>query len=497
MKILFVHCANFLESTIPEGVALLSSILKEHGHQVEVFDTAFLKPKNYSIDKKKDEKKKRWIYAIALYKETAYNLEDLVADQPEVDIVEKFYEKIKEFQPSLIAVSAMSRNYRKSLNLIKAVNPTCKVAFGGVHPTLMPEDVVTEKGVDFVCVGEGDMALVELCDSLENARDPSRINNLYVKLKEGKPEKIIKNSLGPFVDLNLLPAPDLGIFDSRHLFRPFLGNIYKGIFMSTARGCPRGCFYCVNNRLRTLFKECGQEYLRFQSPKVIARHVEFVKNEYGINWIKFSDDTFLLRQLEEIYELRDLLQPLNIMFGCSVDPVTVSSEKVKALREAGCVSMTIGIETGNQRIRKEVIGRQISDTQIKKAIHIIRDYGIKISSFNIVGLPGETREDFFQTIRLNKELEIPDANLYILYPFPGSKIFEDSGVTLDKYDYERTVPGFNLSKMRKEELSYFLSVFNLYLVLPESYWGKIEAAETNPKLYRDLVKIAQDIVNAR
>jgi len=496
MRILFVNCVNFLESTLPEGIALLSAILKEHGHEVEVFDNAFLKPKNYLMDEEAASKK-RWVYGIAFYKATPYNLKDLVASDPEVDIVEKFSEKIREFNPSLIAVSAMSRNYKKSLNLIRKVKPACKIIFGGVHPTLMPEDVLNQKEVDFVCVGEGDRALVELCDCLDKGGDPTKIENLYVKLKQGRSQKIIKNRLGEFVDLDTIPPPDLGIFDARHLFRPFLGNVYKGIFMSTARGCPRGCFYCVNNKLRDLFKGCGKSYLRFQSPKVVARRIESLKNQYGINWIKFSDDTFLSRPLEDIYELRDLLKPLNIMFGCSVDPATVTEEKVKILQEAGCVSMTIGIETGNEAIRKKVLGRYISDSQIKKAIAIIRKQCIKISSFNIIGLPGETKENFFQTIRFNKELEIPDASLYILYPFPGSKIFEDYGASLDKYDYEKTIPGFNLSKMPKEELSYFLSVFNLYLVLPESYWGKIEEAKRSPKLYKDLLKIAQDTVNAR
>ena len=497
MRILFVNCVNFLELALPEGLAILSSILKSYGHKVEVFDTCFLKPKNYRRDEKKGDSS-NLSAGVTFYKSTPYSLEDLVADEPEVDITEKFAETIDRFKPSLIAVSAMTTNYEKSLNLIKKTNPHCQVIFGGIHPTLMPEAVINQKEIDFVCIGEGDESLLELCESLEKGKDFSGIKNLYVKLKRGSSRKIIKNNLRPFIDLDLLPSPDLDVFDSRYFFRPFLGKIYKGIFMSTSRGCPRGCYYCVNNRLRVLFKECGRKYIRFQSPKVVARNIEFLKNRYGINWFKFSDDTFLTRPLRDIDELKNLLKPLNIMFGCSIDPATVNKEKVKMAKEMGCVSMSVGVETGNERIRRYVLGRHISNEQIKKAINIIRDYDIKISAFNIIGLPGETKENIYETIRFNKELGVPDANVYILYPFTGTKIYEDSKISFSDYKYIPSMKEaylFNRSKMTKDELLFFLKIFNLYLALPESYWIRIEKAKDNPGAYKELVEIAQDIVN--
>jgi anaerobic magnesium-protoporphyrin IX monomethyl ester cyclase len=499
MNILFVNCVDFLEATLPEGIAILSSILKGRGHKVEVFDASFMKPKQYCFDK--TEKADEGLPAgIQFHKPTPYTLADLVARDPEVDIFDKFSETVNKFNPSLIAVSAMTTNYEKSLELIKKVRPKCKVVFGGVHPTLMPEAVLRQKEVDFVCIGEGEVALSELCESLETGKDFYQRKSLYRNSKETKRPPVIKNGLSSFMDLDLVPPPDLSIFDPRHFFRPFLGNIYKGIFMSTSRGCPRACCYCVNNRLRDLFKDCGASYIRFQSPKVIARNVEFLKRKYGISWFKFSDDTFLLRPVKNMHELRDLLRPLNIMFGCSVDPATVNEEKVKIAKEMGCVSMSIGIETGNEILRRKVLGRNISDEQIRKAIRIVKDHDIKISTFNMIGLPGETKENVFETIRLNKELEIPDANVYILYPFPGTKIYEDFKISLDRY---RRIPPmteayrFSLSKMSKDELLFFLKTFNLYLVLPKSYWMKIEEIKKAPALYKELVKISQDIVNAK
>ncbi|HCJ65850.1 MAG TPA: hypothetical protein DHV62_00630, partial [Elusimicrobia bacterium] len=467
MKVLFVNCTNFLDATLPGGISILSSVLKKYGHEVALFDTAFLKPKNWSKDKEKKIKKKL-SGGIAFHKSTPYSLKDLVTNDPQVDIVEEFSKFINEFNPSLIAVSAMTTNYEKSLDLIKKINLKCKVIFGGVHPTLMPESVINQKEIDFVCIGEGDEALPELCHYLENNNDISGIKNLYIKPEKECDGRVIKNDLRPFVDLDSLPIPDLSIFDPRYFFRPFLGNIYKGIFMSTSRGCPRGCAYCVNDKLRTLFKGCGAHYMRFQSPRIVARNIEFLRNKYEITWFKFSDDTFLLRPLEQLYELKDLLKPLDIMFGCSVDPATVTEEKVKVAKEMGCVAMSIGIETGNEKIRRDVLNRHISNQQIKNAIGIVKNYGIKISTFNVIGLPGETKENVYETIRFNKELEIPDANVYILYPFPGTSIYEDYKVSLEDHGHIPPMDEayiFNLSKMKKEDLLFFLKTFNLYLVL--------------------------------
>ncbi len=492
MKILFVNCVNFLESALPEGIAVLSSILKDKGHEVDIFDTAFIRPGGEGRKRAEGLPER-----LAFHKSAAYSLRDLTANEPEADVAREFRKKIDEFKPSLIAVSAMTTNYQQSISLIKNVKPDCSVAVGGVHATLMPESAIKDEGVDFVCVGEGDEALPELCERLQDGRDPSDVRNLYIKEK-GTLCNVTKNSLRPFVNLDSLPVPDIGLFDERHLFRPFVGNIYKGIFMSTSRGCPRGCAYCVNNELRNIVKECGKRYIRFQSPKIVARNLKTLRKEHGINWFKFSDDTFLTRPLRDMYELRDLLKDADIMFGCSVDPATVTKEKVSLVREMGCVSMSIGIETGDEGLRKSVLKRNISNGQIKNAVKILRDHDIKISAFNMIGLPGETKKDVYTTIRLNKELEIPDANVYIVYPYPGTEIYRRANITLEKYG---AIPHmdeaylFNLSEISRADLLFFLKAFNLFLVLPENQWGRIEEARKDPELYAELVSAAQESID--
>jgi len=497
MRILLVNFVNFLQTPFPEGVALLSTILRNNGFEIELFDTAFLKPPSFL-------NKKNTSAGISFYKTTEYSIGDLIKDDPVIDIDQQFIDVLQLFEPDIVAVSTMTTNYQQSVDLIKKAklisNKPFRVIFGGVHPTLMPDEVMKEDIIDYVCIGEGEEMLLEVCNTIKENGDLRGIKNLCLKIGSGESNEVVKNSLRPFIDLNTLPTPDLSIFDERYFFKPFQGVIYRGIFLSTSRGCPRGCSYCVNNHLNRLFESCGQNRIRFQAPTIVAKHISLIKKKYDINWIRFSDDTFLMRPLEDLCEMTSLLKPLNIMFGCAVDPVTVTEEKVSKIKEMGCVSMSIGIETGNESIRHKILGRKISNNQIRKAIQIIKAYDIKISAFNMIGLPGETCENVFETIRFNKELGIPDANLYILYPFPGTKIYNDyvtHSFNTGHFPSMDEAPSFNLSKMTYEELNFFFRCFNLFLVLPESYWDKIWSSREISGSYDELVKIAQEIVDKK
>jgi radical SAM superfamily enzyme YgiQ (UPF0313 family) len=226
------------------------------------------------------------------------------------------------------------------------------------------------------------------------------------------------------------------------------------------------------------------------------------KRKYGATWFKLSDDTFLLQPIENLRELRDRIKPLKIQFGCSVRPDTITEEKVKLVKEMGCVAMSIGIESGNEEIRRKVLNRQISDQQIEKSFKLINDYGIRISTFNLIGLPGETRENVFQTIELNRRLNAQSANVYIVYPFPGSSISIQNGTKYKKKN-GKIIPMsdasvFNLSKMSPKEVEGFKKTFNLYLSLPKELWPIVELAEKDGKqadmVFKALNEFASTIV---
>ncbi len=490
MKILFIHPNDYLNIGIPNGMTSLSAILKNEGHKTDVFDFTFIKTKEY-VQLAEEENKGVGTANKGIFLPTEYTLQDLVKGDPVRTVKEAFEMKLKEFQPDLIAVSVMTGYFDKAMELLQSVRLPCKVVVGGVHATINPEDALSFDVVDFICVGEGEGLLLELCDCLEQGKDYSKLKNLGYK-KNGQ---ININELRPFKNLDELPVPDWSLFDERHLFRPFMGKIYKGSFYVMSRGCPQLCTYCVNGSLREKYKGCGQ-YFRYQSPATTIKHLSSLKEKFGATWFKFADDSIMLLSEEYLEELAAGLKPLNIQFGCSVRPETTTERKVEILKSMGCVAASVGVESGNEAIRKTVLNRHMSNETIKRSVSILKNAGIRVSTFNMIGLPEETRENVFETISLNKELNVDSVNVYIVYPYPGTGISKKFNIELRGKD-GKMVPvnkssSFAFSKMPPEEVEGLLQTFDLYLKLPKEIWPVVKIAEGRDKASEELRKALAD-----
>jgi anaerobic magnesium-protoporphyrin IX monomethyl ester cyclase len=225
MKILFVNPRQFLAIGINGGIADLSAALKRRGHQLELFDTTFLKTKQDAENMHKVNDRGTNMQ----FKRTQYTLEDLVAADPIVDPYEAFQEKIDDFKPDIIAVSSMTDPFDKACNLLKNIKSDAITIVGGVHSTIAPEDAMSQNIYDIVCVGEADNTFPELLDLMEKGEDYTNVKSMWFKLPNGK---IKKNPFAPRVQLDNLETPDWELFDERHLFRPYLGEIYVGSFVT-------------------------------------------------------------------------------------------------------------------------------------------------------------------------------------------------------------------------------------------------------------------------
>jgi anaerobic magnesium-protoporphyrin IX monomethyl ester cyclase len=484
MKVLFIHPNEYLSIGIPTGIAQLSAVLKNAGHSVDIFDFTFVKTEDDAEYLQKNANQ-------GVYLPTEYTLEDLVAKDPVISLEKAFSEKIAEFEPELIAVSVMTGLFDKVINLLNKIPPACKVVFGGVHPTICPEHTLSYDIVDYICVGEGEEFLIELCDCLESGKDISKVKNLGYK----KDQIIHINESRAFIDMDDLPVPDWSLFDQRHLFRPFLGHVYKGSFFVMSRGCPCRCTYCVNASLRNKLKECGR-YFRCQSPKTTIKHIAHLKEHYGATWFKFADDSITFFTDEQLEELATGLQPLNIQFGCSIRPETTTAKKVNQLKTMGCVAATVGIESGSEMLRKNVLNRKMTNGQIENAIELLRNAGIRVSTFNMLGIPTETREDIFKTIALNKKCGIDAVNVYIVYPYPGTELsnkyqvscLDDDGTVISVSKAAQ----FAMSAMVPAEVEGLLKTFELYTLLPEELWPLIKVAESDTHTSRIILCVLKD-----
>jgi len=439
------------------GLASISAVLKQIGHKVELFDTTF------------------------------------IIKEPFEDILSKFKQKIDDFKPDILLVGARSLEFDFAIKLLKEAKSNLPVIIGGQHPTVSPEDVIKNEIVDYICIGEGEEAIVELLEKIEKNEDTTSIKNIWAK----KNDKIFRNPVRPLMkDLDKLPFPDWNIFDSRHIST--LGKF------ETSRGCPYSCTYCINDYMQSLYGGVGGYHREKSVRRSIEEIEEFLKKFSQVNYIFLIDETFTLKA-ERVREFCKMYKEIikdkfNVPFGCMTRPEALSEEKVQYLKEAGCVEIAMGIETGNEKYRKEILDRQMPQESIVKAFLMAKGAGIKTYSFNMVGLPNETRGDIFSTIELNRRGKVDEVQCTAFYPFKGTRLrdmceeqnfLDDSENEVVSY-YE--MPTIKNPNMSRSEMYGLFRTFIIYCKSPKIFWPFIRTLEYNNFISINISRIVNTFI---
>ncbi|MBI2041581.1 MAG: B12-binding domain-containing radical SAM protein [Candidatus Nealsonbacteria bacterium] len=471
MKILFIYPNIMLDSLVPVHLPLLSACLKEKGFEVDLFDTTFYKTEEMSFDQRRVE----------LLQLKPFNLAEKGIFLKESDICDDLAEKVADFKPDLIAITLVEDTWKLAQSLLEKIKSfNIPVIAGGVFVTFSPEEVINHSAVNMICMGEGEEALVELCQKMSEGEDYSTVKNLWIK-KDGK---IIKNSLRPLVDVNKLPFLDYDIFGRQRLVRPMFGKVLALIHVEMGRGCPYQCTYCESSQLMRLFQEegCGIYYRRKGTDRLIAE-LKYLVKKYNPDYINFNSETFLAKPVEELRELALRYQEeIKVPFWCQTRPETVTEEKIKILKQMGCNSMNFGIEHGNEEFRKRVLKRYGSNRQIVEALKIVDQYEIPYTINNIVGFPDETRDLIFDTIELNRQINSRTINCYIFAPYKGTDLYKyciERGYFKEGDGVHHVLDGgrLRMNTVSYEELKGLQRTFLLYVRFPKSEWPEIKIAE--------------------
>lgn len=419
MRILFVEKQIDYE---PLGLLYLSSVLRQAGHEVRL-----------AVDSDEDP------VAIA-----------------------------RAWQPDVLGYSVYtgSQTYYRDLNLrIREVVDAVSV-FGGPHPTYFPE-LVTEPGIDAVCRGEGEEAILDLVEALEAGRPLSSIENWWFKDGSGAIER---NPVRPAQqDLDRLPFPDRELLFEKDDYSRQVGIKH----FITSRGCPYDCSYCFNHALAELYRGQGRR-LRQMSVERVVEEVKGVQTLYPLQFVVFLDDLFIvyadwLRKLAEEFP-----RQVGLPFFCNVRANLVTPEKVALLKEAGCASVGMGLETGNAALRNQILNRNLSDEQIVEASRLIREAGIQLLTTNMLGLPGGTLQLDFETLALNHACRPAYANAFLYQPYPRTELgeyaregghVEGSVDDIDPSAWERSVLRFS-SAAEKRQIENFNKLFALAVEWP-------------------------------
>ncbi len=422
MKVLFINPV-----TPPElfpvkmlmGVAYLSAVLKEKGHS-----TSLICPHNFS------EK----------------NISDAIA----------------KFKPELIAVSSVTDQINLAEKIIDFIHYkyNLPIVLGGDHATVASEESINIKGVLGICVGEGEYALLELVEALEQKKDYSKIKNFWFKI-DGK---TVKNSLRPLIqDLDKLPFPDREIFDS-------IIDVSDELEFMGSRGCPYQCSYCINRTLMKAYSGCGK-YVRFRSVDNIIKEIKETLSRYKTAKVLFHDDTFTLNKdwLKEFSQKYP--KEIGMPYIANGRVETMDEEVVKMLKDSGCVEIKIGVEVGNEKLRKEVLNRNMTNEQIINVFKLCGRYGVPTTSFNMVGLPYETEENIKETIELNKKIKPLRMGVSIFRPYPGTELYEkckkNDWISSRKIvSYFEDVSILDLPTISAAKISYYYKIFKLAVYHP-------------------------------
>ena len=325
--------------------------------------------------------------------------------------------KIKEEKPDLIGFSVLSFNYLQALKMVKLVKKhfDVKIIFGGVHCILSPEEVIKNKEIDMVCIGEGEKTIKEI---LDNSLDCKKVEGVWYK----KDEEVIKNKQRKLTEnLDELGFPEWDNFDLEKYF--LINDNHLPIMAS--RGCPYDCTYCSNHALkRTLVGK----YIRCRSVESVMEEIELRIKQYydrGFRFLFFYDDTFILSKewaLKFCEEYKKRGFDKKIKWEVNVRANLVTDEIIKAMKDAGCYEVRMGYEAGNDYIRNEVYKRNMTKEQLDKAIKIIKKNGLQLRLTFIVGAPYENLDMMNESLRLAKKYEADYTLFPILVPIPGTDI---------------------------------------------------------------------------
>ncbi len=364
----------------PLGLAYVAASLEKAGFQIEIIDNYLLKK---PIDYVKGE--------------------------------------IERLAPEIVGITCGSVTYRQCIESAKAVKevlPSCKVVVGGWHPSYIPESMLQHPEIDYVIMGEGERAIVELANKIKKGEDNSVIAKIPGVACRHK-GKMIKTAPSFIDDLDQVPFP------ARHLL-PMDLYLREMEFldanpvdtMNVIRGCPYDCAFCETKRLWG--SKC-----RFFSPHRVVEELNHLVNNYRTKGIYFVGDNFTIHKKRTIELCEEMNQSkLDLEWICDTRVDLISRNLLQTMRSAGCKTIWFGVESGSPHILRK-LNKRVSLQQVIKAFKLCREEGIQISCSLMLGIPGETVDDMKATYKFAKKLNPDWCQFNIFVAYPGSELYDE------------------------------------------------------------------------
>lgn len=408
MRVLFVYPNLYTQMGFNHGLASLSAVLKRAGHGTRLV-----------------------------------NLNERL---PPVPSDEDVWQDVRAWKPGVVAFSCLTQQYEAGRDLARylrrraaedGVAPPVLVV-GGIHPTMVPGEVMADGVWDHVGVGECEDSLLALVTRLEAGERPADIPN-FLSWKDGErpasadvapvaAERWVHNRVGEFPDLAALPRPDYELFDTQRI----TDQKHGWFGLMTSRGCPYRCTYCLNHKIVDRYraeldrKVSDLEFFRYRRPEDAVEEIRWVLARYERISTFIVDDDLFTHNAEHAIAFCEAYERagIDVPFVVNAHVKAVEPRVAEALARAGCRILKLGIESGSPRVRREVLQRFMTQEDILATVASAEQHRLHTSGFVMVGLPTETEAELWETVDLLAASRIGRFRTSFFFPFPGTGGYE-------------------------------------------------------------------------
>jgi radical SAM superfamily enzyme YgiQ (UPF0313 family) len=379
--------------------------------------------------------------------------------------VEEFLNVLKWQRPDVVGFACSTGFEDKLLRFARVAHGMVShrplVVFGGPHPTFFPE-IIEDPSVDMICRGQGEIPMAEVLKRIDSGEPLEGIENLWVK-KNGKVERNAQANL--ITDLDEFPFPDREIYRN---YAVIMNNPTKHFI--TLRECPFDCSFCFNHAWKAMHSK--HPTYKNRRPENIVREINEVRDRYPTKVVLFWDGTFNINRKWLLSFLELYGREVHLPFRCNLRADLTDEETVRALKDSGCTWVKLGLESGNEAYRNGVLNKKITDEDFLKTGDLLRRYRIPFSTFNMLGLPGETLEMALETLSLNIRLKPKHAFAFVYLPFPGTQLaryaLDEGYIETPRigYEYADSFKGSPLKLKDKDQIENLQKFFALTTQVP-------------------------------
>jgi anaerobic magnesium-protoporphyrin IX monomethyl ester cyclase len=363
---------------VPLGILYISAWLEKNGYENEIFDSTFSSFDQLSATIENNKPRIVAIYTNLMTKLNVLRIIKYIKSRPEL------------YQTKIVLGGPEVRNHA---------------------------DNFLQHGADFIVLGEGEESMLELTNYIINGEGSiSAIAGIIYKDATGG---LCKNKeREKLKDLDRLPLPNRQKVNLQLYFDAWKEKHgTSSITLNTMRGCPYSCKWCS----RAVY---GASYRR-RTPAHVADEIAWIQENYSVDSIWFVDDVFTIsHKWLAAFNAELKSRKLKVAYECITRADRMNEEVVKQLKESGCFRVWIGAESGSQKVI-DLMDRRVEVEQVRDMIHMAKRYGIQAGTFIMVGYPGETKEDIFETARHLKSSDPDHFTITVAYPIKGTPLYEE------------------------------------------------------------------------